>query len=90
MNKIRRKRIGILSASIQDIYSRLQSELDELESLMMEEEDAQESIPESLQIEENEKYATSCQAIEAMEEALDKIDSAIEYLQHAREHLKGI
>lgn len=90
MNKIRRKRIGILSASIQDIYSRLQSELDELESLMMEEEDAQESIPESLQTEENEKYATSCQAIEAMEEALDKIDSAIEYLQHAREHLKGI
>ena len=49
MNKIRRKRIGILSASIQDIYSRLQSELDELESLMMEEEDAQESIPDSLQ-----------------------------------------
>lgn len=90
MNKVRRKRISILSVSIRDNYSQLQVELSELESLLMEEEDAQESIPESLQTEDNEIYAASCQAVELMGDAYENLDSAIEALQKAEEYLQKV
>lgn len=73
MNKIRRKTIA-------DIMARLDALYDEVQSVMAEETEARDALPESLQ--ESERY-------EAMDEAVDNLDYALSSIEDAREYLES-
>lgn len=68
MNKQRRKQLDVIIGAIRIIR-------DDLESIMNEEEEYRDNMPENLQ--GSEKYETADNACEALYEALDELDEAI-------------
>lgn len=78
MNKQRREKIGKLKARIQSTQAELKQLSSELSSILNEEQDAFDNMPERLQS----SYRGMCSedAIDSMEEASDKLDEVIELL----------
>lgn len=78
MNKQRREKIGKLKASIQSAQIELKQLSSELSSILNEEQDAFDNMPEGLQG----SYRGMCSedAIDNMEEASEKLDEAVELL----------
>ena len=78
MNKQRREKIGKLKARIQGTQIELKRLSGELSSILDEEQDAFDNIPEGLQS----SYRGMCSedAIDSMEEASEKLDEVIELL----------
>lgn len=76
MNANRRKRIGAIWDKIEDLKA-------ELESIMEEEQECFDNLPESLQ--DSERGDKMQEAIDALENAANSIDDVIEYLQEAIE-----
>lgn len=76
MNKTRRK-------AIQDVIARLETLRDEVESLLNEEQDYYDNMPESFQ--NGDKGSAASDAISYMESASGYIDNAIEELGRAEE-----
>lgn len=78
MNKQRREKIGKLKARIQGVQIELKQLLGELSSILNEERDAFDNMPEGLQS----SYRGMCseEAIDSMEEASGKLDEVIELL----------
>jgi prefoldin subunit 5 len=74
MNKERRKAIEALSSRLDELKG-------EIESLMQEEQEYFDNMPESFQ--GGDKGATAESAIEALQEAVDACDTAIEALNAA-------
>ena len=71
MNNKRRKEISSISSILEDAKSRLNTVIDE-------EQEAFDNMPESLQ--GSERGCESEEALDSMNDALDSIESAIEYL----------
>ena len=78
MNKQRREKIGKLKARIQSTQTELKQISSELSSILNEEQDAFDNMPEGLQS----SYRGMCSedAIDNMEEASEKLDGVIELL----------
>lgn len=78
MNKQRKEKIRQLKARFQDIQTELKQTSGELSSILSEEQDAFDNMPEGLQS----SYRGMCSedAIDNMEEASDKLDEVIELL----------
>lgn len=78
MNKQRREKIRQLKARFHDIQTELKQTSGELSSILNEEQDAFDNMPEGLQS----SYRGMCSedAINNMEEASDKLDEVIELL----------
>ena len=78
MNKQRREKIGKLKIRFQSIQAELKQLSSELSSILNEEQDAFDNMPEGLQG----SYRGMCSedAIDNMEEASDKLDEVIELL----------
>lgn len=78
MNKQRREKIRQLKARFQDIQTELKQTSGELTSILSEEQDAFDNMPEGLQS----SYRGMCSedAIDNMEEASEKLDEVIELL----------
>lgn len=78
MNKQRREKIRQLKARFQDIQTELKQASSELFSILNEEQDAFDNMPEGLQS----SYRGMCSedAIDSMEEASEKLDEVIELL----------
>lgn len=78
MNKQRREKIGKLKARIQSTQIELKQMSSELSSILNEEQDAFDNMPEGLQS----SYRGMCSedAIDSMEEASEKLDEVIELL----------
>lgn len=78
MNKQRREKIGKLKARIQSAQIELKQLSSELSSILNEEQDAFDNMPEGLQS----SYRGMCSedAIDNMEEASEKLDEAVELL----------
>ena len=78
MNKQRREKIRQLKARFQDIQTELKQASSELSSILNEEQDAFDNMPEGLQS----SYRGMCSedAIDNMEEASEKLDEVIELL----------
>ena len=74
MNKARRKKIEEIRDAISSLY-------DDLESVKIDEEDAFDNLPESLQ--ESDRG-------ESMQDAIDHLDSACDMLQEAIDELEDI
>lgn len=75
MNKQRREKIRQLKAKFQDIQIELKQATSELSSILNEEQDAFDNMPEGLQS----SYRGMCSedAIDSMEEASEKLDEVI-------------
>lgn len=71
MNNKRRKEISSISSILEDAKSRLSTVIDD-------EQEAFDNMPESLQ--GSERGCESEEALDSMNDALDSIESAIEYL----------
>ena len=78
MNKQRREKIRQLKVKFQEVQTELKQLSGELSSILNEEQDAFDSMPENLQG----SYRGMCSedAIDSMEEASDKLDEVIELL----------
>ena len=78
MNNARRRRISELKTQIDFANSQLKDASKKLSSILSEEQDAFDNIPEGLQS----SYRGMCSedAIDSMEEASDKLDEVIELL----------
>ena len=78
MNKNRREKINMLKVKLQSAQSELKQISSGLSSILSEEQDAFDNMPEGLQS----SYRGMCSedAIDIMEEASDKLDEAIELL----------
>ena len=78
MNKQRREKIGKLKSRIQSTQIELKQFSSELSSILNEEQDAFDNMPEGLQS----SYRGMCSedAIDSMEEASEKLDEVIELL----------
>lgn len=78
MNKQRREKIRKLKARFQDIQTELKQTSGELTSILSEEQDAFDNMPEGLQS----SYRGMCSedAVDSMEEASEKLDEVIELL----------
>jgi hypothetical protein len=78
MNKQRKEKIRQLKARFQDIQTELKQTSGELSSILNEEQDAFDNMPEGLQS----SYRGMCSedAIDSMEEASEKFDEVIELL----------
>ena len=78
MNEQRREKIRQLKARFQDIQTELKQASSELSSILNEEQDAFDNMPEGLQS----SYRGMCSedAIDNMEEASEKLDEVIELL----------
>mgnify|MGYP002770735567 CR=1 FL=1 len=78
MNKQRREKTRQLKARFQDIQTELKQASSELCSILNEEQDAFDNMPEGLQS----SYRGTCSedAIDTMEEASEKLDEVIELL----------
>ena len=76
MNKERRKQIADIIATLNDLK-------DDLQTLLDEETDYKENIPENLQM--SERYEKADEACSALDDALSNIDDAIDNLQTAQE-----
>ncbi|MBD5224218.1 MAG: hypothetical protein HDS71_09290 [Bacteroidales bacterium] len=76
MNANRRKRISAIWDKIEDLKA-------ELESIMEEEQECFDNLPESLQ--DSERGDKMQEAVDALENAASSIDEVIEYLQEAIE-----
>ena len=78
MNKQRREKIGKLKIRFQSTQSELKQLSSELSSILNEEQDAFDNMPEGLQS----SYRGTCSedAIDNMEEASEKLDEVIELL----------
>ena len=80
MNEQRREKIRQLKARFQDIQTELKQETSGLSSILSEEQDAFDNMPEGLQS----SYRGMCSedAIDSMEEANEKLDEVIELLNN--------
>lgn len=76
MNKARRKQLEEISSKISEIR-------DELESIMGDEEEYRDNIPENLQ--GSERYEIADTACSEMQDALDSLDEAISSIDTAQE-----
>ena len=78
MNKQRREKIRQLKARFQDIQTEIKQASSELSSILNEEQDAFDNMPEGLQS----SYRGMCSedAIDSMEESSEKLDEVIESL----------
>lgn len=76
MNKIRRKQLD-------EIIERINSVRDDLESIINDEEEYRDNMPENLQ--GSEKYELSDAACESMQEAIDQLDETISNIEAAQE-----
>ena len=78
MNEQRREKIRKLKARFQDIQTELKQTSGELTSILSEEQDAFDNMPEGLQS----SYRGMCSedAVDSMEEASEKLDEVIELL----------
>jgi flagellar biosynthesis chaperone FliJ len=76
MNKLRRKQLDEIIAKIQDIS-------EELESVMNDEEEYRDNMPENLQ--GSEKYEMADSACGSMQEAIDQLDEAITNIESSQE-----
>ena len=76
MNNSRRKQLEEISSKISDIK-------DELESVMCDEEEYRDNMPENLR--NSERYEQTDAACSEMQDALDSLDSAISSIDTARE-----
>ena len=75
MNNTRRKQLDELISKIEDVKV-------ELESIMSDEDEYRDNMPESLQ--ESERYQNSEDASSSMEGAMEALDEAIEKLEEAK------
>ena len=78
MNKQRREKIMQLKAIFQDVQTELKQTASELSSILNEEQDAFDNMPEGLQ--SSYRWMCSEDAIDDMEEASEKLDEVIELL----------
>lgn len=76
MNKARRKQLD-------EIIERINSVKDDLESIMNDEEEYRDNMPENLQ--GSEKYELADAACEAMQEAIYQLDEAVSNVETAQE-----
>ena len=76
MNKVRRK-------TIEEIIASLESLKEDIQAVYDEEEEYRDNMPENLQ--SSEKYETADNAVEALDSAMSSLDEAIEYLNSAAE-----
>ena len=76
MNKQRRKDIDRIIDNIEQVR-------EEMQTVLQEEQDYLDNIPENLQ--SSERYETAQEAVNALEEAEGIIDDIIEYLMSARD-----
>ncbi len=75
MNNKRRKELDEIYDSIEDIKYKL-------ESILADEENYRDSIPENLQ--GSERYETADEACDALSNAVDSVDEIFEYIEQAR------
>lgn len=75
MNNKRRKELDEIYGSIEDIKYKL-------ESILADEENYRDSIPENLQ--GSERYETADEACDALSNAVDSVDEIFEYIEQAR------
>ena len=78
MNKNRREKINMLKAKLQSAQSELKQISSELSSILNDEQNAFDNMPEGLQ--GSYRGMCSVDAIDSMEEASDKLDEVIELL----------
>jgi flagellar biosynthesis chaperone FliJ len=76
MNKLRRKQLD-------EIIEKIQAASEELESIMNDEEEYRDNMPENLQ--GSEKYETADAACESMQEAIDQLEEAVSSIESAQE-----
>lgn len=81
MNAKRRKNIALIVKEIEELSEKMESILNDLETIKSEEEECFENIPENLQ--DSERYATA-------EETVDNLDSAYDTLQEAIDNLGDV
>lgn len=74
MNKLRRKQL-------EDVTAKLEEAKSLLESLMMEEEEYRDNMPENMVY--GEKYDAADSACDAMQEAVDQIEEAVYSIERA-------
>lgn len=75
MNNKRRKELDEIYDSIEDIKYKL-------ESILADEENYRDNIPENLQ--GSERYETADEACDALSNAVDSVDEIFEYIEQAR------
>lgn len=85
VNKARRKTIGEISARISDLEGTLQEITSEIESVLAEEQDAYDNMPESLQ--ESDRGQASEAALDALDEAKTAVETMLDTLTEAVEAL---
>ena len=80
MNKARRKRIGSVIHTLENIidYDLIESVKDEIEDILYEEEDAYDNMPENLQY--SMRGEESSDAIDSLQEAVDNLEEALDSL----------
>lgn len=76
MNKVRRKQLDDIISKIQDIS-------EELESVMNDEEEYRDNMPENLQ--GSERYEMADSACSSMQEAIDQLEEAVSNIETAQE-----
>lgn len=76
MNKIRRK-------SLEEVIAKIQGLSEEIESLMADEEEYRDNMPENLQ--GSERYEKADEACSAMQDAIDNLEESVENLEIATE-----
>lgn len=76
MNKLRRKQLS-------DLMEKISALRDEVKSIMNEEEEYRDNIPENLQ--GSERYEKADASCDSLSEALDAMDSAVENIEAAAE-----
>jgi len=76
MNRIRRKQIDAILERLEDIRA-------DLESVLEEEEEARDNIPESLM--DTERYEKAEEACDNLDNAVSSFEELIEYLENAKE-----
>ncbi len=81
MNIKRRKKIALIISEVTSLSEKMESILDDLETIKSEEEECFENIPENLQ--DSERYT-------AAEEAVENLDSAYDTLQEAIDNLADV
>lgn len=76
MNRLRRKALAELAAQIEELR-------DQLDSIMCEESEYRDNIPENLQ--GSERYESACEACDNMDCAITALEEALEYIESASE-----
>ena len=78
MNIKRRKKIALIISEVTSLSEKMESILNDLETIKSEEEECFENIPENLQ--DSERYTAAEEAVENLDSAYDTLQEAIDSL----------